>query len=134
MSTFIPKTVWRLSNVLASKAVFEAHDAEENPWSYASAESKQHIGQVTARLQSWNIPADTLVFVVRGPRDITELTWSELMQNCARFFADEDVRIIDRDYSWIVDYRKQSIIRFGRLKSSNPALQGTAAPEKDRRL
>jgi hypothetical protein len=115
---------------LASKAVFEAKNGEQNPWSYASAESRKHTEKLSAWLQSCSIGADTPVFVVRGPHDVTELTWSELTRTWTRFFADEDLRIIDRDYSWIVDYRKERIIRFGRLKSSNPALLATAAPQE----
>ena len=129
MSTFVPKAIWKISNVLASKAVFEAQNGEQNPWRYASTESKKHTEQMSAWLQSWGILANTLIFVVRGPRDVTELTWSELMRTWNCLFATEDLRIIDRGFSWIIDYREQNIIRFGRLKSSNPALQATAAAQ-----
>jgi hypothetical protein len=119
VNTFVPKVVWRMSNVLASKAVFDAPNSAHNPWSYASTESARHTEQMNAWLRSHAIPGDIRIFVVRGPQNITELRWSELIRDWAGFFTNEDVRIIDRDYSWIVDYRKEHIIRFGRLRSSN---------------
>ena len=119
------KRVWRVANVLASKAEFEPVDASSGPWLYASTESPEHKARFEAWLQAHGGAGDILVYAVRGSHEVIRLPWSDVVNHTENYFGGSDIRILGDGFDWIIDYKKEQIIRYGRLKSSNQRLEET---------
>jgi hypothetical protein len=114
-----PKQVWRMANILAAKAEFEPVDSTSGPWLYASTESPQHKARLSIWLRAHGVAATSGVYVVRGSHQVITVSWLDVIDHPEEYFGGTDVRIVGHDFDWIIDYKKEQIIRYGKLKSSN---------------
>jgi len=111
-----PKQVWRLAGRLLHDVVYDPGVEEKNEWIYASTESREHQDRFIRWIESKRIdPSKNIWVVVDHPADETrELKWSEFLSRWTEFPSDSDLKVADKAFTWVLEYKSQRVARFGR--------------------
>lgn len=121
-----PKRAWRLAGRLLHDVVYDGGIEEENEWVYASSESEQHQQNFLIWIASKGICADENVWVlISHPAEETrDMKWKEFMSRWTEFLSDTDLKVADKRFSWVLEYRSQRVARFGRRPNIQPVSGG----------
>ena len=111
-----PKQAWRLAGRLLDGLVYDSGIEEKNEWVYVSTESEEH----KRRFESWIArkeiePSENIWILISHPaEDSKEMKWNEFMKRWSEFLSDTDIRITNKQFTWILEYKSQHVARFGR--------------------
>ena len=95
---------------------WEPGSGTKNEWVYASLESNDHRGRLLEWLRSKNVPASAESFLFwSGESQLVTVRWREIIETPEKFLGERNFRIVSKDRDWILEYMKESVVRFGRL-------------------
>jgi hypothetical protein len=105
------------------EVVWDAGAEENNEWVYASIESdiykKRLIDWLTSKLVD-----DGTEMLLFGPgwNQVKSIGWRDILQRPEEFFCGLDFHSVNVEITWILEYTKTGVARFGRWKKKEPNL------------
>jgi len=114
-----PKQAWRLAERLLHDVTYDRGIEEKNEWVYASSESEMHQQKFLNWIGSKGIGFDEKVWIlISYPAEETrETEWREFISRWPEFFSDTDLKVTNKSFSWILEYKSQRVARFGRKQN-----------------
>ena len=121
-----PKQVWRVAGRLLHDVVYEPGIEKKNEWVYASAETPEHRERFVQWIESKRIdPAERIWVIVTNPaEDTKEMNWCEFLSRWTEFLSDSDLKVADKAFTWVLEYKSQHAARFGRKPRIRQAVDG----------
>jgi len=116
-----PKQAWRLAGRLLRNLSYDSGLEKKNEWVYTSSESEAHRDRFMQWITSKEIEASQSIWMLisHPAEDTKEMKWSEFLDRWTEFLSDTDLKITDKSFTWVFEYKSQRIARFGRKTGSN---------------
>lgn len=103
------------------EVVWDAGVEEKNEWVYASIESDIHKRRLIDWLTSKPVDegSEALLFDP-GWTQVKRIVWRDILQRPEEFFCGSDFHCVNIELTWILDYMKTGVARFGRWRKRQP--------------
>ena len=110
-----PRDVRKLLSYKAESLSWDQGCDESSEWVFASLESEKHKVSLINWLESKRVPETTESVVVDvSLNELKIVIWKDILESPERYIGDKAFQLYDIDLKWVLEFREQQIVRFGR--------------------
>jgi len=111
------RDIRKLVNCKAQNIVWHHGCDNTSEWVFASLEDDIHIKKLIEWLLSKKIPSNSEIILVKSNwNNPKKMAWSNILSELKKYFGKEEFQIYDIDLKWLLEYKAQEIVRFGKYK------------------
>lgn len=114
------RDIRKLVNYKAENIVWHHGFDETSEWVFASLEDEKHRKILIKWLLSKKIQTNCEVILVKPDwKQPQKIIWSTVLSEPEKYFGKEEFQIYDIDLKWLLEYKAQEIVRFGKYEKDN---------------
>jgi len=111
-----PKQAWKLARRLLYDVDYDPGIEHKNKWVYASQESEEHKKRFESWIKGKGIQENEDIWILNEfkSKESQKMKWGEFLKDWPEILDDDDIRVTNINFTWILEYKSQKVARFGR--------------------
>ena len=111
------RDIRKLVNYKASNIVWHQGFDETSEWVFASLEGEKHKENLIKWLLSKKIQNNCEIILVKANwKQPIKMIWLDVLFKPEKYFEKKEFQIYDINLKWLLEYKEQEIVRFGKYE------------------